>query len=206
MNRSITIPMSSPDSDAEYEERSTPEDMVIDSAGFSFHSPPPGRPPFPPNLNTNGQTYAAQPLSATSANYHGGFVPVNPNFSHHSAPTVEPVQRPFNVPSEPINIPHAPFSPQNQISPPAADTNVFASVYTGLELMADLGTMGQENWPDIWLPNNANIPTNFSWEAGTFGEQYGELSQAYPSASNDSSPYEGRRPSVYYPSVISHPC
>ena len=212
INRSITIPMSnsaspsdqgSEDHDSE-DPASSPEDMAIDSGPYHYQTSAPV-PSYHHSYNVNSQGYT-QPSVSPSTNYNGGFVPINQSFSAQNVTNVDDYTRIYpSRMTDPVNIPRHAFSPPIGLSPPISqNTNVFAGNYNGGEMMGDLGILGQENWNDILLPN-APTGGSYQWEAGTFPE-YGDAPQMYPTQSNEISPYgEGRRNSVYYPPVPSHP-
>ena len=219
MNRSITIPMSnSPDSDDAYDDHdsdnagSSPEDMAIDSGPYHYQTSPPQQQSFHHSYNNKPNSgYGRQPTSGPSSSYNnGGFVAINQGFSVHTIPLLEVYNRAYpqtdnNRSSEPVNIPRSTFSPPVSLSPPVGEnTNVFAGNYTGVEVMGDMVIIGQENWNDI-LIHNAPSSASFPWESGTFPDQYTDAPQMYPTQSNEVSPYEGRRNSIFYASVSSHP-
>jgi hypothetical protein len=174
--------------------------MAIDSTPFQYHTSSPIQAMYHQSYNPNAEGYAQQSVSPST--YNGGFVPINQNFSPHTLPTVEEYNRSYTSSriTDPINIPRNAFPAQLGLSP--QNTNVFAGGYTGGEMMGDLGALGQENWHDILLPN-APTGASYQWDAGTFPE-YGEAPQMYPTQSNEAYG-EGRRNSVYYPPVSSHP-
>ena len=218
MNRSITIPMSnSPESDEGYDDRdsdnagSSPEDMAIDSAPYPYQTSTPQQQSFHQSYHKSNPSYGRQATSGQSSNYNnGGFVAINQSFSVHTIPLLEDFNRAYpqadnNRSSEPVNIPRSTFSPPVSLSPPVGEnTNVFAGNYTGVEVMGDMVIIGQENWNDI-LIHNAASGASFPWEAGTFPDQFPDAQQMYPTQSNEVQPYEGRRNSVFYPNVLSHP-
>jgi Zinc finger, C2H2 type len=208
---SITIPMSNSNSPSDVgsevsdDPGTPPEDMAIDSGPFNQYQSPPIQPSYHHGSYNVNHGYPQQ--SVSPSNYNGGFVPINQSFPTQNVTSVDDYAR--NYPSsrmtDPVNIPRSAFSPPLGISPPVPqNTNVFAGNYNGAEMMGDLGMLGQENWNDILLPTG---PTggSYQWEAGTFPE-YGDAPQMYPTQSNEIAPFgEGRRSSVYYPPVPSHP-
>lgn len=208
MNRSITIPMSSPGSEAPYDDRSddvlsSPDDMAIDNAGYHYHSPTPNRQGFPPNFTTNPQTSYVHPaLSPSPPTYSGSFVPITQGFSPNQVPVLDASPRGYAVPSEPMPIPQTGYTSGTQdFSPPQANTNVFASFFTGGEMLGDMGVhQVHENWLDIYNPNNA--AQHLSWENNqTWNDQFPEITQIYPAQPPAGAQYDGRRGSVYYATV-----
>ena len=215
LNRSITIPMSSPESEGGYDDArsddvlSSPDDMAVDGV-FQYHSPTATR-GFPlPNYNPPGaQSNMGQAvLSASPPPFGQNFAVPQPGFSPPPQlnAVLENSQQTYGGytlgPSEPINIANAHtsgFSPANSFSPPDQGPIMSFFTNTGTEMLAD---MGNHNATEAWM-NILDANGNLSWEVpGTYQEQFGDIPYLmYGSQGTEGQQGEARRSSLFYQTV-----